>query len=73
MMWVKEGEVGGSETREESNKEYGRQTPARAIVVGSNREQSVTSNDGRPATCGAESVGSADGNDAEQQCRAARA
>ena len=72
-MWVKEGEVGGSEAREEGNKEYRRQTPARAIMVGSNREQSVTSNDSRPATCGTGSVGSAEGNDTEQQCRAARA
>ena len=56
---------------EGGNNEYGRGAPARAIVVGSDREQSVTSNDSRPSTCGARSVGGAEGNNLEQQGKAA--
>ena len=67
MIWEKEREVGGNAAREEGDNEYRRTPPARAIVVGSDREQSVTSNDSRPSTCGAGCVGSAEGNDVEQQ------
>ena len=66
VMWEKEGELRGGEAREESDKEYGKGPPTQAIVVGSDREQSVTSNDSRPSTCGAGGVGSAEGDAAEQ-------
>ena len=70
-MCEKEEEVEGSAARGEGHNGYGRGAPARAIVVGSNREQSLTSNDSRPSTCGAESVGSAEGTNLEQQRKAA--
>ena len=63
--------MGGSEAREEGDREYRRGAPAWAIVAGSDTEQSMTSNDSRPSTCGAGIVGSAEENEAEQQRRAA--
>ena len=70
VMWEKEGEVGGSAAGERGDNEYGRGAPARAIVVGTDREQSVASEDSRPFTCGVGSVWSAEGNNLEQQHKA---
>ena len=71
VMLEKEGEVGGSAASKRGNKKYGRRAPARGILVGSNREQSVASNNSRPSTCGVGSVGGAESNDVEQQRKAA--
>ena len=71
VIWEKEREVGGRAAREEGDNEYRRRPPVRAIVVGSDREQSVTSNNSGPSTCGAGSVRTAEGNDVEQQPKAA--
>ena len=71
VIWEKEREVGGTAAREEGDNEYGRGAPARAIVVGSDREQSPTLNNSRPLTCGAGSVGIAAGSDVEQPRKAA--
>ena len=70
--WEKEGEGTGSAAGEGGDHENGRGAATRAIA-GSDREQSVASNDSRPSTCGAASVRSAEGNDVEQQRKAARA
>ena len=69
LVWEKEGEVRGSAAGEGGDQDQGRGKPVRTIV-GSNRGQSVASNDGRPSTCGAGSVGSTEGNDVEQQRKA---
>ena len=71
VMWDKEGEVGGSAAREEGDDEYGSGAPARTILVASHRGQGVMSNDSMPSMCGAGSVESAEGNDSEQQRKAA--
>ena len=75
VMWEGDEEGGeghrqtGRGVREETKRvEYGRGVPSRATPAGQGREQSVTSNDSRPSTCGA---GSVEGDEAEQKRRAA--
>ena len=70
VVWGQEREVKRSTAREGDGEGICRGAPARASV-GSGRGHSVTSSDSRPSTCGAGSVGSTEGNEMEQQRKAA--
>ena len=70
VVWEKEGKVRGIAAGEGGDEDQRRGALARASV-GSERGHIVTSSHSRPVTCGAGSVGSTEGNDVEQQRKAA--
>ena len=70
VVWGQGGKVKKSTAREGDGESICRGAPARASV-GSERGHSGTTSDSQPSTCGAESVGSTEGNEMEQQRKAA--
>ena len=70
VVWGQEGEVKGRTARKGDGEGICRGAPARTNV-GSERGHSATSSDSRPSTCGVGSVGSTEGNEVEQQRKAA--
>ena len=70
VVWEQEGEEKGGTAGEGGEEDKFRGAPAR-VNVGSERGHSVTSSDSRPSTCGVGSVGSTEGNEVEQQRKAA--
>ena len=72
VVWGQQGEVKGSTARKGDGENRCRGALARASV-GSEGGHSVASSDSRPSMCGAGSVGSTEGNEVEQQRKAASA
>ena len=70
VVWGQEGEVKGSTAGEGDEESICRGAPAPANVA-RERGHRVTSSDGRPSTCGTGSLGSTEGNEVEQQFKAA--
>ena len=70
MVWGQEEEVKRSTAREGDGEGLPRGVQARASME-NERGRSVASSESRPSTCGAGSVGSTEGNEVEQQRKAA--